>query len=319
MPRLFLFLLLAALVAAAEFPEASISNGIVTARLHMPDAERGFYRGTRFDWSGQISSLRTKDHEYFGQWFEKYDPKLHDAILGPVEEFVTGDSSLGYEDAGADGDFIRIGVGTVRKPAGEERYKRFGTYQIVNGGKWTTRAGGESAEFIHELAGPNGYAYRYVKKLHLPRGRSELVIEHTLRNTGSKPINTSQYNHNFFVMDGQPTGPDTFVKFPFVLKPKQPLDRGLAEVREKEIVYLKELQSRQSVFAEFEGYSTSASDYDVHLGNRKTGAAVRIVGDQAISKLIYWSIRTTFCPEAYITFSVEPGREKRWTYRYRFE
>ena len=78
-----------ATVAAADFPSVAISNGQIRARIMLPDAERGYYRGTRFDWSGQIESLEYNGHNYFGQWFPKYDPKLHDAIMGPVEEFRT--------------------------------------------------------------------------------------------------------------------------------------------------------------------------------------------------------------------------------------
>ncbi len=59
------------LIAAADPPEAGISNGSIDAKLYLPDADRGYYRGTRFDWSGVIPSLRYKGHEYFGQWFER--------------------------------------------------------------------------------------------------------------------------------------------------------------------------------------------------------------------------------------------------------
>src|ERR1039458_9604516 len=79
----------------AQFPEAQITNGKITAKLYLPDLNRGYYRGTRFDWSGQISSLRTKNHEYFGQWFPRYDPQLHDSIMGPVEEFLYNQAALG--------------------------------------------------------------------------------------------------------------------------------------------------------------------------------------------------------------------------------
>src|SRR5690242_11375781 len=114
--RLALTLALVAVsLAAAEFPEASISNGEIRARLLLPDPARGYYRGTRFDWSGAIASLQYKGHEYFGQWFEKYDPKTHDAIMGPVEEFRSDDGGLGYAAAKVGDTFVRIGVGVVRK------------------------------------------------------------------------------------------------------------------------------------------------------------------------------------------------------------
>ncbi len=85
-------------MAAADAPEAGISNGAIDAKLYLPDARQGYYRGTRFDWSGVIYSLRYKGHEYFGPWFEKYAPQTHDAIAGPVEEFLTHDAGLGYAD-----------------------------------------------------------------------------------------------------------------------------------------------------------------------------------------------------------------------------
>src|SRR5205085_1104780 len=96
---------LAATQAAA--PQAAISNSRVRAQLYLPDGQAGYYQGTRFDWSGVIASLEWNGHSYFGQWFPRYDPKLHDAIMGPVEEF----SGLGYDDVKVGESFVRIGVG----------------------------------------------------------------------------------------------------------------------------------------------------------------------------------------------------------------
>src|ERR1041384_4426409 len=74
-----LFFVLASAVAA-EYPEASITNGVLKARLHLPDAKTGYYQATRFDWSGQMPSLEYKGHTFFGQWNPApYTPKLHDA------------------------------------------------------------------------------------------------------------------------------------------------------------------------------------------------------------------------------------------------
>lgn len=308
--------LAAGAVAAAEFPQAEISNGQIQAKLYLPDPERGYYRGTRFEWSGMIHSLQYKGHEYFGVWFDKYDPKLHDAITGPVEEFRTNNAGLGYDEAKPGGAFIRIGVGVVRKPE-EPQYRAFNTYEIVDPGRWRVRPGKDRVEFTHELSDASGYAYLYKKVVRLEKGKPEMVIEHTLKNTGRRPIETAQYNHNFFVMDGQPTGPDFSVKFPFTLKALADF-KGLAETRGGELVYLKTLERRQSVFSELKGYGASASDYDIRIENRKTGAGVRIVGDRPLVKLVFWSIRTTLCPEPYIDMRVEPGRETKWRIRYEF-
>jgi hypothetical protein len=302
---------------AADFPEAQISNGIVTAKLLLPDAERGYYRGTRFDWSGQIQSLRANGHEYFGQWFDRYDPKLHDAIMGPVEEFLTNESGLGYDEAQSGGEFIRIGVGALRKTE-ERRFERFKTYDITDHGKWSVKNGAEWIEFTQDLPEHNGYAYKYTKRISLTKGKPEMVIHHSLKNTGKKPINTTQYNHNFFVLDGQPTGPDASVAFPFELRPTRPVPEGVVEFRDSKVTYLRELPKGESVYNEFEGFGKSSSDYDIRVENRKSGAGVRIQGDRPITKMVYWSIRTTLCPEAYITLDVAPGKDSKWAYKYTF-
>jgi hypothetical protein len=299
------------------FPQAEITNGQVRVKLYLPDAEAGYYRGTRFDWSGVISSLSTAHHEYFGQWFPRYDPQLHDSITGPVEEFLYNESALGYESAKAGETFVRIGVGLLRRPAGEERFNRFGYYEIVDGGHRSVRQGPGWIEFTQELATPIGYAYRYTKTLRLAPGAAQLTIEHTLHNTGTKPIRTSQYNHNFFVIDQKATEPAASVRFPFPLVATQKFEGGAAEVHGGEIVYLKELVPEQSVFAEFQG-SPNAADYDIRLEQREAGAGVRIRGSRPISKIVYWSIRSTFCPEAYVELDVAPGQTAEWHYEYDF-
>src|SRR5690606_17914423 len=94
---------------AADHPEAEITNGLLTARMYLPDPVAGYYRSTRFDWSGAIYSLRHAGHEYYGVWYDRIDPEvvnwvfegeevvsgLASALAGPVNEFQT---PLGWDD-----------------------------------------------------------------------------------------------------------------------------------------------------------------------------------------------------------------------------
>jgi hypothetical protein len=297
---LFLFL-------AADYPSATISNGAITAKLMLPDAEKGSYRGTRFDWSGIIASLTYKDHEFFGQWFPKDDPKIHDSITGPVEEFLTNGAGLGYDEAKTGDTFVRIGVGTVRKPE-EKAYRRFETYEIVDPGKRTLRQGKGWIEFGHKLSGA-GYAYDYRKTIRLEK--TGFTIEHILRNTGTKPIDTQVYNHDFFVIDHESVGPDVVIKFAWTPKPDKPFENG-GEIVGNEIHYQKDLQTGQTVAADLSGFGA----YDFRIENKKSNAGVRITGDQPLTKLYFWSIRTVACPEPYIRVSVAPKASFKWSSRY---
>ena len=115
LPLTLLLLLVVSGAGTADAPQSQISNGIITADLKLPDAKDGYYRGVRFDWSGVISDLTYKGHHYFGKWFERYEPTLHDAIMGPVDAY----DPIGYDRAKPGEPFVKIGVGTVEKIADE--------------------------------------------------------------------------------------------------------------------------------------------------------------------------------------------------------
>ena len=70
----------------------------------------------------------------------------------------------------------------------------------------------------------------------------ELVLEHSLKNTGKQRIETPVYAHNFFVMDDQPSGPDFLIKVPFDIQ-EAPDKLGVLKVRGKEIAFLRELEN----------------------------------------------------------------------------
>jgi hypothetical protein len=313
---LILFTLTGAAIAAAEFPQAEISNGTIRAKLYLPDAEQGYYRATRFDWSGQIASLEFQGHNYFGQWFERYDPKLHDSILGPVEEFLTNGIGLGYKDVKAGESFVKIGVGAIRKPE-ERAFRQFNTYEITDPGKWTVKTFPDRVEFTQKLSDTAGYAYLYKKTVRLTKGKPQLVLEHSLKNTGARVIETSVYEHNFYVIDGKPTGPEFSVKFPFDVRATADL-KGMAETRGKEFTYLKELPKGPSVYTALEGFGNTPKDYDIRVESRAAQAGVRQTSDRPLSKLVFWSIRSTVCPEAYIDMHIEPGKAFTWRIAYDF-
>src|SRR6187551_3710336 len=112
----------ASVVAAQGPPSHVITNGQITARVYLPDAKAGFYRSTRFDWSGAIGALEYKGHQYYGNWFTNvtdiydfgYDgpedavvSAEFTAMVGPAEEFGV----IGYNEAKPGGLFVKPGIG----------------------------------------------------------------------------------------------------------------------------------------------------------------------------------------------------------------
>ena len=300
----------------ANYPKASISNGPVQAVLYLPDAKNGYYRASRFDWSGVIPCLSYKGHTYFGIWFSHYDPMLADAIAGPVEEFRSTEGALDYNQAKAGGLFVKIGVGVLRK-MDDSAYKYMYTYPLVDVGKWTVRATGRQVSFRQRLRSPIGFAYDYQKTVMLDRHEPVLTLQHTLKNTGTKTIDTQVYEHDFFVLDGAPSGPGMVVRFPFVPQAEKPLE-PLAQIDGKQIVYNHELQPEEYVESYLTGYSSNPADYDIVVEDTKTGVGVEQTGDNAISRFNFWSPRTAICPEAYHHLVIAPGQTVHWNIQYRF-
>jgi hypothetical protein len=278
---------------------------------------KGYYRSTRFDWAGLIPSLQYQGHSFFGKWFDRYDPKTHDAVQGPVEEF--GDVALGYDEAQPGGVFVKVGVGALRKPEGGRPYSKFTVYDIVDAGAWEVHKSTDSVECVQTLKDSAGYAYVYRKTVRLAKNRPVLTLEHSLHNTGKKPIATSVYDHNFYMLDALPAGPDYVVKFPFAVTATSPRGFGnLAEVSGKELRYLQELQTGQTAQSQLTGFGGAVSDYDIRVENKKAGIGVRQTSDRPIAKINFWSIRTTVCPEAYIDVKVAPGQTTSWRIDYEF-
>lgn len=314
---LLLALATAMAATAADHPSAEISNGTVTSQIYLPDAKEGYYRGTRFDWSGVVYSLKSQGHEYFGEWQQSDDPYLHDRITGPVEEYTTTDKGLGYDEAPVGGSFVRIGVGALTKPE-EDDFDRFKTYEVHDYGEWFVERGPNWIEFVHELIDArSGYGYRLTKRMTLTPGKPELVIDHTLTNLGRRRIVTSVYNHNFFVLDGQPTGPEFSVEFPFDIAADRDL-KGLARTSGPSLIYTENIPTGDNIIALLSGYGDTAADHAFTIENREVKAGVRLAGDKPLSRLLFWSPDTTLCPEPYIDIRVDVGQADRWTLKYEF-
>jgi hypothetical protein len=296
-----------------QFPQAEITNGLIHARLYLPDTANGYYRGSRFDWSGVIPDLEYQGHSYFGQWFDKYSPTLHDAIMGPVEAF----SPVGYEAAKAGDRFLVIGVGMVTKPE-EPKYFFVNPYKISNAGVWKVKKKADHVEFVHTLDDKE-YAYEYKKTVQLVKGKPQMILSHIFKNTGKQPIETNVYDHNFFVMDKQPVGKDFVIKFPYKITGEEQGTGNFGKIQDNQISYLKDLSKNDHLqYLELQGFGNTSKDYDIRVENHKTGAAVRITSDQPLSKLAFWSAHATLCPEPFITLRINPGESIAWKFYYEF-
>lgn len=318
----------APLLPAADFPSAEIGNGRIRVKLYLPDWKNGFYRGTRFDGSGMIGSLEYEGHNYYGPWFSRVDARVHDfsydgagvvaspcsAATGPAEEFQTNGSALGWDEARAGGTFVKIGVGVLRKQGGPYDFARL--YPVVDPGKWTVEKHPDSIVFTHELSDPaTGYAYVYSKIVRLLKDHPAMRLEHTLRNTGRRAIQSTVYNHNFLVLDHQPPGPDFTITVPFSI---QPAAKEFVETRGRTVVFRKTLTGGDVAQIPVGGFGPGAADNDIRIENTRVGAGMHITGDRPLTRESLWSIRTVLAMEPTIGMHIQPGGQFDWTISYEY-
>jgi hypothetical protein len=318
--------------AAAQAPSATIGNDLLSATIALPDARKGYYRGTRFDWSGVLTSLRYKGHDYITPWSDINDPAVSDyeyrgdkiatgtttTMVGLPEEFASlpERTAFGWEAAKPGGTFVKIGVGILRKPD-DQPYDHFRQYEIVDGDKWEVQAGADAVTFkqvVNDAA--SGYGYAYTKKVAIVAGKSELVMEHTLRNTGTKPITGFVYEHNFMRWDNQPPGPDYSMHFAYDPKPAEPLGDMPLAYNGRCVSFTRALAGKESVRSLPTGFGGAARDYDFRFEHKGLGIGLRMTADQPLYRAVIWGMRTVFSIEPFISYDIQPGQQFSWTHTY---
>jgi hypothetical protein len=335
---LLTLLALAAPARAAELPTnapptATLDNGLLHVTLYLPNQTTGFYRGTRFDWSGVIASLTFAGHSFYGPWFDRVDPTVTDfvfrgpeivastdsGITGPSEEFLTAnDSAVGFDQAAPGATFLKIGVGVLRRPD-TQPYSSYRDYQIVDPGHWTIDPHPTSITFTQQVVDPHsGYGYRYTKTVRLLPHQPRLTIDHTLTNLGRQPIATNVFNHNFLIIDHQPTGPDFTITLPYQPQPLHPYKTDLGGIEDNHIVYRKPLIGRDVFSIPLTGFNQTPSDYDIRIDNPHAGAGIRIQGDHPLEKEELWSIRTLIAMEPFVKLEAAPNKTIHWSQTYTY-
>lgn len=298
-------------VTRRAYPLAKLANENVSIWVYLPDAQKGHYRGKRFDWSGHLARVTWKGHIYFGPFRKADKPRHHDAnAAGPAGEFGM-DAPLGYEEANPGETFLKIGVGKLRK-ARDAPYSFHGDYEMVEPGRWEIEKGQDGITFRQTMDGDRGWAYEYSSRTRLLADEPGFAVTRTLRNTGEKEIDTAHYAHNFVSIDGVPVGPGYRAELP--LEIPAGIDKDGVEVDGRTLTFAKPLKG--SLFIKLRGCE-GPQDNMARIVNTRTGAGIEINGDVAPVKYNLYAQATALCPEPFIAIKLAPGGSQTWTTTYR--
>ncbi len=306
-----------AVATADPYPMAQMANEHLSMDIHLPDAEKGYYRAMRFDWSGLVSRVRVGEHTFFGPRTAKHNPLSHDDIQGTAEEFGI-DGTIGYDEAAVGETFVKIGVGELKK-ATDAKYSFGKNYELVKAGEWKVDHKPGTMVFDQVFEGPRGWGYDYSKTITLDDHRAGFTISRTLKNTGQKTIDTAHYGHNFIVVDDQPAlGPQYRVEFGFEPQSKEFAKPGIPKIEGNALVLTQEMPRNKSMWGQLAGFDPQA-DYKLRVVNTTSNVAIEISGDGPVEKMVVWGMNPTICPEIFVPIKLEPGESKTWKTTYFFD
>jgi hypothetical protein len=314
-----LFPTLARAGADADHPKLTLDNAKGSIDLYLPDAQRGFYRGLRYDHAGMVAQARFAGHTFFGELIKPHDPLVHDHGAGTVEEFgMTLTPPLGFAEAKAGEAFLKIGVGLLQKDKDRAAYSFAGAYKVVELPAWKVEPERAVVTFTQSAGLPNGLAYRYTKRVELTDDGFRIVRK--LENTGKAKWSTDHYGHNYISIDDRPIDSQYKLELPFALTLAEQNGTKAAVVTGKQIGANRALGEKEALWAHATGHGESAKDNVMVMRVDHAGAkaGVEITTDFPVRRLVLYATQRAFCPEAFVEFTLEPGQSQTWMTTYRF-
>lgn len=316
----------------------------VTLELHTP--QDGFYKGTRFDRGGVFKSLVFGGVEMCGQWFESYSPTMHDAVLGPAEEFSPMPVTPGPFPVIHSSSPVTVNPSSVtqnpssvtlsptpitRNPSTVIPSRPEGaaeeSHTLLKPGVGLIDIGPEPYDRfkLYRIVDPGrwevdgmrfrhileGY-YDYTKEI-VVTGENSFEIRHCYK--AFSAYEGDVYNHNFFTFGKLEIWPSRQIDFPFRPEGTWRAEYDSVGFTESGIRFSRQLQKGESVYtgniheAGKEGmpYAMSISEGPLR---------VSIQGDVPVFKTVLWANHRIACLEPYNRISALPGQAFCWNIRY---
>ncbi len=285
-----------------------LKNDKLEVRIDLPGEN---YSLPRFDQTGKIGSVKFNGVQVSG--IERTDTQTTDKIgMGFYNEFGI-ETAVGFDETKMGDWFHKIGVGLLKK---EEREYFFHKDHPIKPAQFSWDSSKSKSLKMRCVGGlVNGFAYELQKEIKLLK--DGFLISNKLKNTGSKQIQTDEYNHNFLAVDNELMGADYVLKFPFELKP-----RGFGEIvnsEQKVVIGRQDLTfsstpNEQFFFSNLTGDKSVEATWELFNLNRKIG--IRETGNFKTNKINLWGWSHVISPELFYSISILPGQTALWSRQY---
>lgn len=307
-----------------------VSGKPITVTVALPDAEAGRYRGTRFAHVPMVTAAQWNGHAFWGEWNPaRGDAFGHDSnAIGTAEEFDI-DGPASYTTAPPGAEFLKIGVGLLRKPVGMETpYHFYDRYEVTRPARLVATRRGEGFVETEQAVRSDDkrLGYRYTYRVALVPGQATLRITRTLANIGSEPLSTEHYCHNFTRIDDDLAGPSYRVELAFTPTSEDAANAGKQGLTlgKEGIGFSRILPDGAAAFARLTGFppkTGTAGDFTV--GNQRTGGQIGVKhpsrsGESSLTRFNLYAAPGAVCPEPFWRITIAPGASHSWQTTYTF-
>ena len=268
------------------------------------------YKGSRFDWSGKISSIRFKDLPL--TTIEDAGSKDVNFLgKGLYNEFgIT--NPLGYNETPKGGWFHKIGVGLLKK---EHKQYLFHRKHVIRPAHFDITYEDRKIIIICKSELVNGYSYILKKEISI--SENSFTINYFLHNTGEKKIITDEYVHNFMAINNALIGEDYTLKFPFPINPSL-FDETVNSEKKVEIglenITFNKTPKKQFFFSNLTGGKELQAEWI--LTNLKANVGIKEFGSFKTDKINLWGWKHVISPELFFKISVDPKETVEWSRKF---
>lgn len=270
------------------------------------------YRGSRFDWTGQIIQITFLNKHTFCTTETLNEQMIDKQGRGLYNEFGI-DQPIGYDDCPVEGKFPKIGVGYLTKKT-KEPYDFFYNYYITPY-FFPYSVENTKAQFFCEVEKSQEYAYQLDKRIELDK--NTFTIYYSLSNCGKKVIRTNEYVHNFLSINGKQINANYKLFFPFaimekkfgqVVNPKNVVQIG------NDFITWNSTPEKQFFFSNINtAYNGKGKWKLIHLQDK---VGIQESTDFDAQKINLWGAAHVVSPEIFFQVNVVPGESISWSRTY---
>jgi len=282
-------------------------------RLEVEIAQPGSaYSGTRFDWSGFVTQV-TLDGRHTFCVPEDYTPGKGTGGIGLCNEFGI-DMPVGFDGTQPGDCFPKLGIGLLTR-LDKPDYSFWYPHQIAQPFPIQVDSAPDSATFTVHPVDCRGYAARLEKTLSV--SANHLTIHYTLENTGSRPIQTNEYVHNFVGINKQNIGTEYRLVFPepVELESGFTLNSGILSIQNNGLT----LRSVPETPFYVRLVNISAIDLPQWtLVHSPSGVSMSESVNFLPSRIAIWGTTHVVSVEVFHDIHLAPGESTRWQRQYHF-